>query len=512
MIAALVPAALVFLAARLFPIWRRRFQGCDAFNILMNARALRRRRRLPIRMPPLFLLEEQEQWYPPGFLILCALFPEAWLERNYWLVNHVVDFGSAALIGGLTVALGGGPVWAAAALLAYALAPPLVNEFSALNARPLGLLLLNAFLVAAQAGMADAGWMAGAVALGVAILYSHKLSAQQLWFTMPVLALATGDWRWLGLLAGMYAVAFALWPHGFARIVAGHAAIVRFWHRNWPLLGAHMVRQSPVYGDGRTRTQMFRDDTLKALPGVLKEVGHQNYFVLPLALAAPVADPWGRFLLVWAGTVYVWGFAIHLVPALRGIGLGRQYFKFALVPSLVYVALAAGGGSAPVLAAAALAGALTVRHYLLVARLRRVQSGGQVGVRSPELDAVLEELRRDEDAVVLCLPVHLSDLVAYATGRPVYWGTHSHVFDDRLERFFPVLRRPLSDYAADGGLTRLLLDTAFATPAELGLEPADQLAARGRYILYRMHPAGGQGRASPDPRGQPVKGQDGQQP
>ena len=81
----------VFLIARMYPIWPRRFQGCDAFNILMNARQLRKSRRLPIRMPPVFLLEEQDQWYPPGFLILCALLPEAWLEKRYWLINHVID-------------------------------------------------------------------------------------------------------------------------------------------------------------------------------------------------------------------------------------------------------------------------------------------------------------------------------------------------------------------------------------------------------------------------------------
>ncbi len=482
----------VFLIARMYPIWPRRFQGCDAFNILMNARQLRKSRRLPIRMPPVFLLEEQDQWYPPGFLILCALLPEAWLEKRYWLINHVIDLFSALLIGGLVVVLGGQPLLAAAAMLAYALAPPLVNEFSALNVRPFGLFLLNAFLISAQMAMNHEGWMVAAVIVGVITLYSHKLSAQQLWFTLPVLAASTGEWRWVYLLIGIYAAAFILWPRGFLRILDGHRAIIRFWHRNWPLLGAHMVRQSPIYGDGETHTEAYAGGTPKTLLSFVKEVGHQNYFVLPLmgaATVSPVTAPWGTFLLIWVGSVYVWGTAIHVLPFLRGIGQGRQYFKFALAPSLAYTGVAAQYGEPIVLAAAALALALTVRQYWLVARLLRSQATLQAGLRTSDLETMLKILRDDPEAIVMCLPVHLCDLVAYATGRPVYWGTHSHVFDDRLEQFFPVIRRNLTDYAKDDSVNRLLLDTNYVSPDALRLPPSNYLAAAGRYSLYRIHPA-----------------------
>src|SRR4051794_3690656 len=133
-------AAASFLALRLWPIWPRRFQGCDAYYILLCAEAFRRRPRLPIRLPPVYLLEEEEQWYPPGFLLLCAAIPPRLLERHYWLVNHLVDLGSGSIVFALA-SLAGQPLLGAAAMVVYALSPGLVLEYASLTTRPLGQLL-----------------------------------------------------------------------------------------------------------------------------------------------------------------------------------------------------------------------------------------------------------------------------------------------------------------------------------------------------------------------------------
>ncbi len=99
---------------------------------------------------------------------------------------------------------------------------------------------------------------------------------------------------------------------------------------------------------------------------------------------------------------------------------------------------------------------------------------------------MVKRLEQAPNARIMCLPVYICDLVAYASRTPVYWGTHSHVFDARLERFFPVLRQPLEHYVSDGGLTHLLLDIRYATPQELGLPQEDRIDAAGNYALYRL--------------------------
>ncbi|MCG8545562.1 MAG: hypothetical protein MJE12_15290, partial [Alphaproteobacteria bacterium] len=140
-IAAAVSAAL-FLAVRLYPIWPQRKQGCDAFNILLCAEAIRRDRRVPARVPDLFILEDAAQWYPPVFLALCALLPQTWLRRHYWLFHHLVDLGNAALLFAAVALVTGDPWLAGASVLVYAICAGLVREFASLTTRPLGLLVL----------------------------------------------------------------------------------------------------------------------------------------------------------------------------------------------------------------------------------------------------------------------------------------------------------------------------------------------------------------------------------
>ena len=150
--------------------------------------------------------------------MLCALIPQRWLERYYWALNYIVDF-LAIGIGFAMCASAGLPAMGAVAVVVYALAPGLVLEYASLTTRPFGALLLTGFLVLAFYGMQDWRYAAGAASVGVVLLFSHKLSSQQLWFTVPMLAIATQDRRWLIWPFGLYLLALALWPKGFWRIV-----------------------------------------------------------------------------------------------------------------------------------------------------------------------------------------------------------------------------------------------------------------------------------------------------
>ena len=144
----------------------------------------------------MYILEKAEQWYPPGFCILCAFIPQRWLKRYYWALNHIVDLLTIG-IGFAICAKAGFPAIGALAVVVYALAPGLVLEYANLNTRCFGAFLLTGFLVLAFYGMEDWRYALTAALTGVILLFSHKLSSQQLWFTSPVLAALTADWRWL---------------------------------------------------------------------------------------------------------------------------------------------------------------------------------------------------------------------------------------------------------------------------------------------------------------------------
>lgn len=478
---------------RLFPNWRHRHKGCDAYNILLNAEVLRKQKSLPIKMPPIFVLEDEDQWYPPGFLIFCALIPDRLLKKWYWALNHLIDFFSAGLVAFLVYEIGDNIQFSIVAILAYGLAAGPLQEFSTLNVRPFGTLLFNGFLISTWFAFSDVNFLAVepllvAVICAVALFYSHKLSLQQLWFLLPSLSIFMVDWRWGAMFIALYGVSFLLWPRGAWRIMRGHWVIISFWHRNWRQLGAHAVRQSPVYGDGVTRTDFYAGNGVASLKRHILDMVHQNYFVVPFLVGymsgASTLDATGLFLLVWCVTVYSAGFLIHTVPLLRGIGLGRQYYKYAIPPTLVGCALAVQGGDIISVTFSAIAALLGLRQYLLIIKAQ----GGpdpQGTEEAEDLDGALQALDKEESGSVMTLPVHLADRVCYTLRKPVYWGTHSDVFDQRLQNFFPVLQKQLSHYAADGATT-LLLDTNYATEGELRLKMRNCFSRHGRYVIYRL--------------------------
>src|SRR3546814_18643968 len=70
---------------------------------------------------------------------------------------------------------------------------------------------------------------------------------------------------------------------------------------------------------------------------------------------------------------------------------------------------------------------VTLRQYVLIARVQRCAAVASMGRADPDLYSVLERIRAAPGMSVMALPVHLCDLVAYETRRPVYWGDRKSV-------------------------------------------------------------------------------------
>ena len=79
------------MALRVAMIWRGRNRGCDAYYFLFCACEFRKTKRLPIILPKVYVLEEREQWYPPGFSVLLSWIPQRVLDKYYWAVSPMID-------------------------------------------------------------------------------------------------------------------------------------------------------------------------------------------------------------------------------------------------------------------------------------------------------------------------------------------------------------------------------------------------------------------------------------
>ena len=486
--ASLAGLLAAFFLLRLGPVWHRRHQGCDAYYFLMASEALRRSRRLPIVLPPVYLLEPQEQWYPPGFTILLALLPRRFVERCYWVLTNAIDSViAAALFLWLWEAHGPGAAWVGG--LAYS-ASALFDEYGTLTSRSLAS-LLTALLLVASYLWTDAGggaWaLAGAITAGYALLHTHKLSVQLLWFLIPFLAVIERDVAWFVPLAASYVAALAIGRGQFVNILRAHWDIVSFWQRNWRHLGAHAVDESPIYGDSEAGTGFYGSAGPKTLRLQVRRLLQFN----PAAIALPVVvlangslDQFEVFLWHCVVGIYLWSALTLIVDPLKCLGEGTKYIKFAIPPSLALVAgpLVEAGDALTLAILGTVLGAQCVL-YFLVARRSRAVAVVQSGVLTPALSALLSRTATLGNIRLMCLPSHLADLAAYRTGAPVLWGTHGYGFK-RAEAFFPIMRRPVEHFVERYRLTHLLLDRRYTNLVRLRLVEAAPVYEAGEIALF----------------------------
>lgn len=484
----LPPLLAAFFALRLSPVWQDRNQGCDAYYFMLCAEEFRRRPRLPIRLPRYYLLEERDQYYPPGFSIFCALFPPKVLDRFHWLLNHVVDsilfvtvfFWVSSQFG---LAFG----WAAGLIYAGG---PLVLEYRGLTSRPMGVLLLTIVVIATWFWVNDSliGFAIALLAC-IVLLYTHKLSTQLLWFMIPFLAIVEWEPAWFLPVLSAYAVALLIGRGFFVDILRTHVDIVSFWHRNWRLLGAHLVRQSPVYGDDSVDTSVHTGAGLRSAVGYVVSIIRNNYFavMVPVALLDfPALPEWERFFVLWCLAVFCWAFLTLYVPWLRSLGLGTLYIKYAHFPSLALTAgiLTRAESVWPWLLAA-ICLIYNIRFYWKTVHAMRESGWQSTGALSGGLAAMVDRLREFQDPRILCIPTHIADSVAYHTRQPVLWGTHGFGFK-RIEPIFPVLRISLAEVVSRMGATHLLLDRRYVDPSELRIDASSVVAQAEHYLLFPL--------------------------
>src|SRR4030043_264039 len=88
---------LIGLWVRIRPLRANPALGVDHWYWLLCAEDVKKRRKLPPKLP-YFMLEIEEQWYPPLFAGLLALLPIRFLEKNGGKISQLIDLLHGLLI------------------------------------------------------------------------------------------------------------------------------------------------------------------------------------------------------------------------------------------------------------------------------------------------------------------------------------------------------------------------------------------------------------------------------
>lgn len=484
----------VVLGARLIPfVWSRAY-GIDNWYWKLYLEEYRRTGRIPVTLP-YYLLEHQEQWYPPLFPWLVGKLPEKVEERAGWLVAPVLDALTGVLIAGY-VHFVFGMVAASVTALVYALSPVLEDYNVQLNPRTLGNLLYTALMLLLlqrnlplPAVVFAAGLLLGLIAL------LHKMTLQLTLFSLLLLSPFVG-WKTASLvfLAGL-AMAFLLSGGFYWKVLLAHWDIVTFWNRNWRWLNAHQYYDSPLYA--HLRSTEYRDARLHR-EGVRGVLHHLKLLagMLPasLCLFAALAIVRGDVFPESRSAFWAWFFAVEsfallttFVPQLKCLGAGILYQFNAAVPTALLAGMLVAPGFSIWSVGAALCNGM---GFLWV--LRRLRQKARAGQNSftQDLSAMFDVLRAKPDGPVWCIPLHICDAAAYFSRKPIMWGGHSFGFSI-LEPVFPVLRISLEEVFRRFHVRYLVVDKRYVP--ELMRHFAEQIGQPvfecGHYALWEREPS-----------------------
>jgi len=430
-------------------------------------------------LPDYYLLENTEQWYPPGFSIFLSLIPDWLLYRFYWCVTPVLDTCIALLIFFAGIAAGYEITMVFAAGCIYIFSPASIRETESLTSRQLGALLLAITVSGAVLFLTSNSRLGLALFLvsGFFTLMTHKMSTQGLFAGLLLLTFVTGSMKPVLMLITLCTITVLFSRGYYLKILRSNIDFLTFWKKNWPYLGSHQILDSPVYRrEGHTFRGTYRGGTKKHIQNIQEYIFQNLYAGIALLII------WSRLRgvtdvpeyvfwpAVWTVSVLLFGLLTYIVPLLRGAGYMLQYGKMAL-PFGVWCSAYALTTTVFTLPALLIT-SIIILKYGVYEFFQLIYTGIPQNITQwdlTRLKPLFDYLKACNNPIVLSIPNNYNDLLVYHCRIHTLWGSHGSPLD-KIGDILPVFRYPVGEVAQKYGATHILVDTRYINPEILDLK------------------------------------------
>lgn len=474
---------------RVKPRLKLKHYGVDAWYYLLYTEEFRKSKRIPIKLP-YYLLDKEEQWYPPGFPLLLSLLPKNMLEKFQWLISPAIDCIQLLLLYVVTFLLTKSIVLAIVSGIMYASTMTLVGENMSLNSRSLGSLIFTMTMLCLLGFITSNNnlWLIPLILGGVVLLLTHKMSTQNLVFVVSGMSVYYKDIRLILILSGIFIVAIILTKGFYLNVLKGHLEILRFWKKNLHNLGAHQVYDSLLY----KKPENYRDERfhLRGFKGVVRHIrgiiGNNWYafFLIPASfLFSNGMFGVQGFYFLWAVLTYFMVIGTTFIPQLKFLGEGYKYIKLSIFPICVLTVTLLHTNL--LFYSVGLSIMLLFNLYMIPYFYRNLRKNPIESMQG--LEKVIEYLRKTKKDGIMTIPNVASDGLVYFTKKKVCWGGHSSGWN-KLDLWFPVLKKPIEYFFTEYGLNFLLVDMHYVVEGILELEDFKPVVEENNYALYEWAP------------------------
>jgi len=489
---------LIGLWVRIRPLRANPALGVDHWYWLLCAEDVKRRRKLPPRLSH-FMLEIEEQWYPPLFSGLLALLPMRWLKDYGGRISQSIDILHGFVIFLAVLWFSNSLVIAFLSGLSYLIAWFPLSYNTQLQPRGSA----NLLLTLAMGGLwfyIDTGsfnMLVGVLVISVILLFLHKMTVQ-MWV---IYLLGFGVWAWdlkiLLLIPTSVLFALIISKGFYIKVLKAHWDIVSFWHENIKYLGSHQYYESSLYRkEGFTSTAIHQWRWRHQIRKLLSLFKYNPFIMLlPILLAYhTIFQPQGKlenFLWLWLGLTYLWTLLTTFVPYFLALGAGHYYLYQTFFPlffltglSIRYMTVSLQGWLF------AIWGIGLIYSFVRWKRYCRSIIPQNTATARNDLKEVLDYLKALPKDGVFCIPFLLAEETAFWTRKKVFWGGHSYGFHALLKPYFPIMREDVRETLKSKPLNYLLFWRSYLKSLkDIGPEEKKDirfLFGKGEYELYEV--------------------------
>ena len=465
--------------------------GIDTWYYLLYAEGFRKRRKLPVVIP-YYLLDEDNQYYPPGFPILLSFFSAGFLKKWHWLINPTIDSLQALLLYLFTYSISLDIKVSVFSALLYTSSPILITQSSNLNSRMFASLLLTCIVLSMNAFAQNAvpGYLFLSLLFGFVLSFSHKMTMQQLVFLVIGFTILTQNFLFCLIFALIIGVNFLIGRRFYLGLLRSHVQIIKFWSKNLPFLGLHSVYDSPLYS---SRKKSSDAQCVKGLQGSrflysLEKIKIAGVFLLAMGLFFSkryIHSYTLDIMFYWILINYFTVFSTSYLPGFKNIGEGHKYLSYGIFPLSLFLSYFCFIIISPpysyVTLLIILAMNMIVSIYII-----KVQAKNSLAQIDKALFYLFETIKNLSEARIMCLPFSKAEAVAYFTRKFVLFGGHSLGWD-KLDDFWPIMKKPVEYFVDMYGISHIFIDSRYVNITDLNLKVKYRLmATQGTYILLEI--------------------------
>lgn len=466
--------------------------GVDQWSWRALIDELRRNKKFPPELPCFIL--DSKQWYPPLFLLLMAKLPFIVYDRFSSIFAVLIDICRLGLLmwflDGQDLRISG-----LVAGFVYAFTPILVTYNQQINPRGLAALFFDMVVLAAlgihYSSIGNVGFLFLGILLPL-VLLTHKMTTQLMFFAVVVLSIVYKNIMYLLVLPISVVLALLISGGYYWNVIKAHCDIVSFWYANWRWSGANPILESPVYGetDYETPTKFYRRGLYAAFRRLVYVFGFNPWVSISIFLFAYV---WFNGVAVvdlevsvffWVLIIFSFSLITTIVPVFRCLGQGYLYSYNASFPAAALIGLLATNLSNELYFQSALLFGLFLCFIALFVFFKKVLKSNTARFDA-SLEECIEYLKTLPAGLVMCLPQHWHDVVAYKTGMPVLWGGHGYGFS-LIAPIFPRLLLDIKTLQKKYSVSYLLTYEGYCNDRFISDLPECSVICIGSYRIYRF--------------------------